>query len=292
MMDQFDFFTENHGVSLRNDVILAIEQADVPLARSALQILCKNYPQDDCLGELQLLIDSVQARTSALFGCHEALRSARLALQTQMTPAAQRALGERSAASWLRIRWGELAERAALLAFRPDQVQDHAAPLWLLAQQWQTAADAVAKIESWRRIPAPLAWMLQARLALQGLQTNWGLLAELAWLKPALLAEVIKLSPDLILQSMVNRFEQNFEGVGDDRDLAWFPAWVLIERPHLASALTLAQASGYSESEQAMRVLIELLGLERQGRQRDLVERRQTLRNLNSVLYAAYMEKR
>ena len=32
---------------------------------------------------------------------------------------------------------------------------DHAAPLWLRAGDWQAAADAVGRIESWRRMPAP-----------------------------------------------------------------------------------------------------------------------------------------
>ena len=41
-----------------------------------------------------------------------------------------------------------------------------------------------------------------------------------------------------------------------------------------------------------MRVMLELLGLERQGRQRDLIELRKTLRGLNGALYAAYMATR
>jgi len=41
-----------------------------------------------------------------------------------------------------------------------------------------------------------------------------------------------------------------------------------------------------------MRVLLELLGLERQGRQRDVIERRKTLRGLHAGLYAAYMASR
>jgi hypothetical protein len=43
---------------------------------------------------------------------------------------------------------------------------------------------------------------------------------------------------------------------------------------------------------QSFRTLVELLGLERQGRQRDIVERRKTLRDLHPSLYAAYMRTR
>lgn len=157
------------------------------------------------------------------------------------------------------------------------------------AGHWQAVADAVANIESWRRIPAPLGWMLHARIQLQGMQANWGLLAELAWLAPQRLDELIGQLNDPILGALVQRFQQQFEGAGDATDLAWFPAWVLTERPALASALTLAQAGQHSAPEQAMRVMLELLGLERQGRQREIIERRKTLRGLNDALYAAYI---
>jgi len=78
----------------------------------------------------------------------------------------------------------------------------------------------------------------------------------------------------------------------DATDLAWFPAWVLTQRPALASALTQAQAGQHHPPEQALRVLLELLGLERQGRQHDVIERRKTLRGLHAALYAAYLATR
>ncbi|MBE0473853.1 MAG: hypothetical protein IBX54_06625 [Rhodoferax sp.] len=160
------------------------------------------------------------------------------------------------------------------------------------AQQWQLAADAVAQIESWRRIPAPLSWMLHARLQLQGLQANWGLLAELAWLAAQRLERVLQQTAEPILAALVRQFETSFTGAGDADDLAWFPAWALIEQPALAHALKQAQASRHTPPEQAMRVMIELLGLERQGRQREVLAHRKTLRGLNGELYAAYMARR
>lgn len=75
-------------------------------------------------------------------------------------------------------------------------------------------------------------------------------------------------------------------------DLARFPAWVLIDRPDLADHLGAAQRSQHSAPEQAMRVLVELLGLERQGRHHDIIARRKTLRDLHPSLYAAYMRTR
>ncbi len=67
---------------------------------------------------------------------------------------------------------------------------------------------------------------------------------------------------------------------------------MLTERPSLAEYLAQAQASQHSDPEKAMRVLVELLGLERQGRHHDVIERRKTLRGLHASLYAAYMASR
>jgi hypothetical protein len=41
-----------------------------------------------------------------------------------------------------------------------------------------------------------------------------------------------------------------------------------------------------------MRLVVELLGLERQGRHAELMQRRRALRDLHGDLYAAYMATR
>ena len=289
---QFDLFNDSHNVVLRNDVIHALEQSEVATAQSAWETFRQKYPQDEHLDALRVLIDAVAERTQTVFQTHVLLRGARQVLQDTIEPAARRTFAEQAAVAWLRTRWQELAERAAPLAFDANHGEDHSAPLYLRASKWQAAADAVASIESWRRIPTPLFWMVQARLQLVGLQTTWGMLAELAWLAPHRLDELVTQAIDPTLQQLMHRFESDFEGVGDASDLAWFPAWVLTERPGLAAYLAQAQASRHSDPEQALRVLVELLGLERQGRHHDVVERRKTLRGLHASLYAAYMATR
>jgi hypothetical protein len=288
---QFDLFNGSDRVALRNDVILTLAQGHATAAHAAWCSLRQHFPEDNCLETFQVLIETESQRTSAMFRDHDALHDARVALAQTITPAAQCCLGQQAEA-WLRSHWQNLAQRAAHLNYRADTPDDHAAPLWLRAGNWQACAESVSSIVSWRRIPPPLSWMLQARLKTQGLLANWGLLAELAWMSPQRLQAVIQQSDDPILLALVAKFELNFEDSGDVRDLAWFAAWVLTEQPALASALTLAQASQHSEPEQAMRVLLELLGLERQGRQRDIVEARKSLRGLHGALYAAYLATR
>lgn len=289
---QLDIFEHGRDVMLRNDVVQALERRDGAAARVAREALASEYPADESLAALLALIEAVEGRGQPAFRDHDALHQERLALQDIILPAALRIFGDKAAAAWIGPLWRELAQRAASLAFRADYGEVHAAPLWLLAGDWKAAAEATERIESWRRIPAPLAWMVQARLQLYGLQATWGMLAELAWLSPRRLDEVVRHASDPSLQQLIRTFESSFEGAGDPGDLAWFPAWVLTERLAVAANLALAQASQHSAPENAMRVLVELLGLERQGRHHDVVARRKTLRDIHPWLYAQYMKTR
>lgn len=64
--------------------------------------------------------------------------------------------------------------------------------------------------------------------------------------------------------------------------------------PHAPPALhvSAARPSQHSAAERALRALVELLGLARQGRRRDIVERRKTLRDLHLSLHASYVKTR
>jgi hypothetical protein len=296
---QLDIFEDSRDVMLRNDAAHALERRDTSAALQACERLAREYSADETLPALRVLagyLETVDASRHEAFRDHDALREAQLRLQDTIRPAAQRAFGEAGAAAWLAESWRELARRASSLAFDARDPQGHAAPMWLRAGNWETAAQAVASIESWRRKPAPLAWMAEARLHLFGLQATWPLLAELGWLSPALLEDVAQRSPDPLLPQLMRRFDASVDagaqGGGENGDLSWFAAWVLTERPALREQLAVAQASLHSAPEQAMRLLVELLGLERQGRHADIVARRKVLRDLQPWLYAAYMKSR
>jgi hypothetical protein len=162
----------------------------------------------------------------------------------------------------------------------------------LRAGDWVAARQAVERIESWRRIPAPLGWMAQARYCAEGLEAAWPLLTELAWLSPGRFAELSARLADASLDTLRKKFDASFEGVGQAADLAWFPAWALTERASLARLLREAQPSRHTAPERATRLLLQILSLEREGRQHDLVERRKALRDVHAGLYAAYMKTR
>jgi hypothetical protein len=253
---QLDIFDHSRDIMLRNDVVDALERRDASTARAAWLIFSKEFPLDDTLSPLAVLIDALEHRTCASFLDHGAVSDARRLLNSEIAPAAVRTFGKKAGATWLAPLWQEMAQRSAQLSFRPDRSE------------------------------------AEARYRVYGLEGAWALLAELAWLSPGRFDRLTKRLADPPLEKLRNRFDASFEGDGEVADLAWFPAWVLTEKPGLSRLLGETQHSLHSAPEQAMRLLLELLGLERQGRHHDMVERRKALRDVHPSLYAAYMATR
>lgn len=301
MTMQLDIFNDSSDVMLRNDLLQALQQHDVPKAQVAWLAMQRDCAGDGILASAQMLLDALQTHARqvsapALLTRHDCLKQERLALLETVAPATQRLLGQAAADHCLRPLWQHLVARAASLPFDANQEADHAVPILLHLQDWQGALDAVTRIESWRHIPAPLAWMAQAKLHLRGLHAAWPLLAELAWLAPRRLDALIQTAGEPMLQRLKDRFDASFEpsglGTEADQDITWFPAWVLTLQPHCLPDLALAQPGQHSAPEQAMRLLVNLLGLERQGRHHDIVAHRKSLRDLNGWLYAQHMKSR
>lgn len=296
---QLDIFEHSRDTMLRNDVLDALLRTDAAASQVAWQRLDAEYPLDASLPPLARLIAALAQRDATPFADQDGVRGARLALSDEVEPAARRLFGVTAGAAWLLPLWREAAQRAEPIAWQGARAQDHAAPLWLRAGEWARAMAAIERIESWRRIPAPLAWMAEACWRLDGLGGHdaepgrgWALLAELAWLAPARLETLSLRLADAALDRLRKKFDATFEGLGGVDDLAWFPAWMLTEQPGLARWLGQAQASLHSEPERAMRLILDLLSLERQGRHHDVIAKRKLLRDLQPSIYGAYMKSR
>jgi hypothetical protein len=134
--------------------------------------------------------------------------------------------------------------------------------------------------------------MAEARYRIDGLDAVWSLLAELAWLAPKRFDALAQGLGDTSLEHLRKRFDASFEGEGNVADLARFPAWLLTDTPALARFIGQAKPSLQEAAERAMRLLLDLLELERRGRHHDLVARRRELRGLNAALYASYTATR
>ncbi|MGV3570601.1 MAG: hypothetical protein ACO1PB_08375 [Ramlibacter sp.] len=288
---QLDIFNDGRDVQLRNDLADALARGDADAARAAAAALQAAFPRDDTLPPAQTLVAALDRGQAPAFTSHDDLAAARAVLTEAIAPAATRVLGA-GASAWLALRWGELASRAAAVRFDAGSPEDHAAPLFLRAGRWAQAAAAVESIESWRRKPVTLMWMAQARYHLRGLDSTWDLLAELAWMSCERLDALLRALDDPLLRRLRDGFEERFDGGAGVEDLCWFPGWLLTERPSLAPLLAAAQRGADTPPEQAMRLVVELLGLERQGRQREVLQKRKELREVSEAVYGGYVAGR
>jgi hypothetical protein len=300
-VSQFDLFADSEGTARRNALADTVAGADPARARQALADLAALEPGDDLLGPARLLIDWLErgrggvpaAADSAITPA--AALEARRQLQGALASAAQRLLADRAPA-WLQARWADLARRVAGFDFDPAFESVHPAALWLEAGDACAAQVAVERIAAWRRIPAPLGWMVQVRLDPGGpaaLEAAWPFVAELAWLAPRRLAEIMARVGHPALAAQGRAFTRRFAGFEDDRDWAWFPAWLLVDEPRLASGFDGAEPALPTPPSEAFGVVRALLRLEGQaGREADRLERRRQLKALHPGLFAEYMSRR
>ena len=287
---QLDIFEHSRDVVLRNSVIDALRQRDAQSSARALATLHAEYPADPLLPAFDPLCEKLRSRLSSPLAPEAA--SALLQKTEGTVSAAAREVFGRAAGEWLAPLWAELAAAIVDYPFDPAGEALHAAPLLLRAGRWTDAAACVERIASWRRQPAPLAWMIEARSQSDGFDAIWPLLAELAWMAPLrarALAPRLELAE---LDSLLRGFDAEFEGEGAADDFAWFPAWVLIVDRRRATGLRQTRDGAHTPPETCARIVLGLLALERQGRHGELVETRRKLREAHPVLFARYMQDR
>ena len=287
---QLDLFEHSRDVVLRNAAIDALRKRDTGACAQAVAALAAEYGADPLLPAFSILCEKLRspiprpiARAAAIALLQE--------LDDAVAPAAHAVFGK-EAQAWLSPLCAELAASIADYPFDSGHESLHAAPLLLRAAHWMDAAACIKAIASWRRQPAPLAWMIEARCRIAGFDAILPLLAELAWMAPQraqLLAPRLELPA---LARLVRAFDAEFEGEGTPDDFAWFPAWALIADSRLAECLRLSQAGANTRSEYCARLVLGLLLFERQGRHAELVEGRRKLREAHPALFARYMQGR
>lgn len=287
---QLDIFEHSRDVVLRNAAIDALRLRDAGACARANAALAAEYGADPLLPALGRLCEKLRAQVPVPLA-----REAAVALLREaggaVTAAAHEVFGN-SAPAWLAPVWTELATAIAPYPFDPDHEELHAAALLLRAGRWTEAVKSVESIASWRRQPAPLAWMIEARGRSADADAIWPLLAELAWMAPR---RAQALAPRLELRELdrlLRSFDAEFEGEGTAEDFAWFPAWLPIADRRHAAGLQLAQDGAHTRPETCARIVLGLLALERQGRHGELVEGRRKLREAHPVLFARYMQDR
>ena len=293
---QLDLFDDSGDVALRNDLAQALLGGDPVAAQGIAARLQAEFGADPVLAPAATLIEHQRWRQSlAAESPLDVARvlDARHRLDGPVARAAAAAFGAPEAATWLDDQWRWLAGRAQGIGWHPAHAEAHAAALCLRGQAWPQAAAAVARIDSWRRIPVPLLWMTQARWRSDGADAGWPLLAEALWLSPARAAALLPMLADKRLEPLVARFEERFDpSAASGDDWAWLPAFALVDQPLLADPLSAATPATQTAPGAAFTVVMALLRLERQGRHHEIVAQRARLRALSTTLFAAYMATR
>ena len=287
---QLDLFTHGRDIMLQNDVIAALRVRDAAAVRQAFAAFAAEFPHHEMLAPLTTLLNTVDTPAQR-FADHDGAAAARHTVTTAVAPAAHTVFGNKDAAAWLAPLWLSLANAAAGLPFNAAKPDTHAACLLLQSGDWAAAEAAIAGIASWRRMPATLAWMAEARFYQGGLERAWPLLLELAWIDASTFSRVARQLQAPALHKLLKDFVLAFEE-DDDPDPAWFPAWLLIATPAMASVMRETQTCNNHAPEQTARLIMALLILEKQGRHADLVAQRKRLRHLHAALYAIYMASR
>jgi hypothetical protein len=287
---QLDLFTHSRDVMLQNDVIAALRERDVVKGQQALAVMKEEYPEHEIVAPITILLNTLTTPMER-FADHQAVTARLHAMDTLVVPAASRVFGNTEAGGWLAPLWQSLANAAKGLPFNVRSPHTHAASMLLHGGDWAAAEAAVAGIPSWRRIPAPLAWMAEARFGRGGLEQAWCLLMELAWIDAATFGLLARRLQAPALHKLLREFDIAFD---DDAapDQAWFPAWLLVTVPAMALVMRETQACNGYAPERAARLIMDLLALEKQGRHNDLVAQRKKLRDSHAGLYATYMASR
>jgi hypothetical protein len=287
---QLDIFEHSRDLMLRNAAIDALRKRDTGACARAVTALAAEYRADPLLPAFALLCEKLPSPIPIPIAREAAI--AILQDTEGAVAAAANAVFGSAAQTWLSPLWAELAAAIADYPFDPGREALHAAPLLLRAERWADAAARIESIASWRRQPATLAFMIEARCRIAGFDAIWPLLAELAWMAPQ---RAQGLAPRLALPELdrlVGGFDGEFEGEGSAEDFAWFPAWVLIADGRLAERLRLTQSGANTPPECCARIVLGLLVLERQGSHAELIESRRKLREAHPALFARYMQDR
>src|SRR5574337_1751608 len=165
---QLGLFEHSRHVILRNAVIDAVKRRDPDAGETAVAALAAEHGADPLLPDMEVLCRWLRANTLpdglTLADTATIMRE----IEERCVPAARRVLGA-TADAWLAPLWRALARVAAEFPFDPQAETLHATPLSMRAGDWQAAVARIEAIPSWRRRPAPLGWMIEARFRVDGL---------------------------------------------------------------------------------------------------------------------------
>lgn len=289
-MAQLDLFLDSRAVILANETADRLLARDARGAASALAAMEREEPVHPAATPLSVLVQFAEDWEPPAQRTVDIARAA-TRLEERIAPAASLALGMRGLA-FVQGYYLELAAAAARLPYDPAYPQAHAAFLLQRGGDFAASEQAALGIPGWEDTPDALRWVTVARHRLHGLGAARPTLFALCWLAPRHVARLVAELGDAALERDWDAFESSDWTATPDAEVpAWFPAWYLVQHPAAAADVTLASAHP-SPACAAARLVASILDREREGNSRVLLGLRQRLRDLNSDLFALYMQRR
>jgi hypothetical protein len=221
---QLDLFSDTSTTYLVNGITQALKTLNATDARGALQQLCESAPDHSRLGELERLVEALEALESPIIDAEAELQR----LLAETGPLAERHLNKASGFLLIPL-WRRLTGALQHRPFDPSRSDLHSSYTAIQARDWPMARQAVESEADWRHQPvllerhAMVCTYLDEQAAALG---SWYLIC---WQFPEL-GDRLDRCGDHTLQ----RAWQAFLDLEQELPTEDFPAWLMLRHPGLA----------------------------------------------------------
>ena len=235
---QPDLFLDGAQAQVQNQLVEAITARDAATAREKLRHLVSLDAKHWAIDHAVALIDALQAPRPDR---PEAARRRLNALENRWIPAAS-ALLRAGARDFLSPLWRDLGRALEGVSYEPRDAKGHASWAYLNGLDWPNVKRTILEVPNWASEPQLQTWLALARWRLAEYREAMRSWFALCWHFPAHFAECVE-SPIFPDPSLQRAWEE-----ARDQDLdppvtpPWFPAWLLIDHPGVATTIGLAAA--------------------------------------------------
>ena len=277
---QPDLFLDGALAQVQNQLIDAITARDADAAEARLRHLASLDAKHWAIDHAVTLIDALRA--APLDQPHQA-RSQLRTLESRWLPAAASLL-RADARDFLSPIWRDAGRTLEGVPFEPSDAKGHASWAYLNGLDWASVKRTVLTVPNWESEPLLQTWFALARWRLAEYREAMRSWFALCWRFPGHFADCVESA--LFPNSSLQRAWQEARDQDMDPEITppWFPAWLLIDQPGIAT--TIGPCGGPSRPERAFDLLV---ALRRGVSDREDLDHRRALQDLHPDLLGRYL---
>lgn len=277
---QPDLFLDGAEAQVQNRLIDAITARDAATAGETLRHLASLDAKHWAIDHAVALIDALQA--APLDRPEEARRRLNV-LENRWIPAASSLL-RAGARDFLTPIWRDVGRALEGIPFESRDAKGHASWAYMNGLDWANVKCTVLDVPNWESEPLLQIWLALARWRLTEYREAMRSWFALCWHFPAHFAECVE-SPVFPNSSLQRSWEEaQNQDVDPGITPPWFPAWMLIDHPGIAT--TIGPCGGASDPERAFD---HLVALRRGHSDREDLDHRRALKDLHPDLLGRYL---